>query len=255
MTTVIEETAPPPGPDQPLGTFERMGGVLYSPDDTFGDIARKPNVLAPLVIFFVISVVSAVVLVPRMDFQTMMRDNMERSGKASQMSPGDMDRAVRIGSSFAKVIAYTSPVLAIGIWALIAGAIFLTFRMFGAEGTYKQAFSVTLYAWVPLLINNIIGMVVAFTKPSLNPEEMGTLVASNGGAFVDLHAHPVLFSFLSSIDLFTIWTVVLLIIGFAHVARTSKARSAAVVLSWWFVLVFFKVGFAALGAMRMKAGS
>lgn len=257
MTTEIEavEQQPAPGAPEGQGTFQRIGGVLFSPDETFAGIAARPNVLLPLVILLVISILGSVILVPKMDFQTMMRDQMERSGKTATMSPSDVDRAVRMSSSFAKMIGYVSPVFALAVWAIIAGVLLVTFKLFGAQGTYKQAFSVTLYAWVPLLINSIIGLIVALTKSSLNPEEMGTLVASNAAVLVDLHAHPVLYSLLSSIDLFTIWTVVLLIVGFAHVARTTKARAAAVVLSWWGVMLFVKVGFAALGAMRMKAGS
>jgi len=235
--------------------MQRITGALFSPDETFRDIAARPNVLAPLVILIVISVTSVVMLMPRMDFATMIRDQMERSGKAAQLGPGDMDRAVRISSSFLKIIGYTSPVIAIGFWALIAGALLLTFRLFGGEGRYKQEFSVTLYAWIPLIINSVIATIVAMTRSTIDPEQMATMVASNGAVLVDLHAHPVAFAFLSAIDLFTIWTIVLLIIGFAHVARTSRARAATVVLSWWGVMLFFKVGSAALGAMRMKAGS
>ncbi len=257
MTTDIEAAQPPePGaPEAPLGTFQRISGVVFSPDETFREVAARPNVLVPLVILLAIAIVSAVILVPRMDFQSMLRDQMERSGKAATMTPSQLDTSVRIGSSFAKLIGYSSPALAVGIWALIAGALLVTFRLFGGEGTYKQAFSVTLYSWIPLTINGIIGIIVAMTKSSLNPEEMGTLVASNAGILVDLHARPVAYALLSAVDLFTIWAIVLLIIGFAHVAKTSKGRAAAVVLSLWGVLLFFKAGLAALGAMRMKAGT
>ena len=257
MTTDANTAPPtePAAPEAPLGFLQRLGGVLFSPDETFRDIAARPRILAPLALLLAVAIAGAAILVPRMDFETMMRDRLEHSDKAAQMSPADMDRAVRMGSSFGKMIGYTSPVVAIGIWALIAVALWLTFRLFGNEGAYNQAFAVTLYAWIPLTINSIIGLVVAMTRSSIDPESMATMVASNPAVLVDLHAHPVLFSFLSSLDLFTVWTIVLLIFGFAQVARTSKARSAAVVLSWWAVFLFFKVGFAALGAARMKAGS
>lgn len=250
-------SVPEQQPAAPHRSFvQRLTGVLFSPDETFADIVAKPNVLAPLMLMLVISIVSAVLLVPRMDFDTMIRDQLERSGKAATMSAGDLDRAARMGSSFAKLIGYTSPVLSIVIWVLMAGVLLITFRLFGGQGNFAQAFAVTLYAWMPLLVKGILGVIIAMTKSTLNPEEMATLVASNPAVLVDLHTHQVLFSLLSSIDLFTIWSIVLLIIGFAHVARTSKARSAAVILIWWGVVVFFKVGFAALGAMKAaKAGA
>lgn len=246
---------PPPAPATPTGSLERLGGALFSPDETFREIAERPNVLVPIAILVIVTLISSVLLIPRMDFETMMRDQMERSGKTAQMAPGDVDRAVRIGSSFAKVVGYTSPAVIVIMAVIVAGALLLTFRMFGGEGTFKQAFSVTLYAWLPIIIRSAIGTVVGVFKGTIDPQQVQTMVASNPGIFVDLHEHPVLFSLLSSFDLFTIWSIVLLIIGFAYVARTSKGRSAAVVLGWWFAVIFFKVGFAAFGAMRMKVQS
>ena len=67
--------------------------------------------------------------------------------------------------------------------------------------------------------------------------------------------HPVLFSFLSTFDLFTIWTIVLLIIGFAYMSRFTKARSATIIVSIWAFITVVKLGFAAMGAAKMKASS
>ena len=98
-----------------------------------------------------------------------------------------------------------------------------------------------------------ISTIVAMFRGTVDPREMGGLIASTPAFFVSFKDHPVLYSFLSSLDLFTIWTLVLLTIGFAYVARVSKTRSAVTVVSWWAFLVLVKVGFAAMGAARMKA--
>jgi len=75
---------------------------------------------------------------------------------------------------------------------------------------------------------------------------------SNLAFTVDMKTQPVLFSLFGSFDVFTIWTVVLMIIGFAALSRFSKAKSAAIVVSIWAVVIFIKVGFAAIGAARMR---
>jgi hypothetical protein len=81
---------------------------------------------------------------------------------------------------------------------------------------------------------------------------MATVLKSNPAFLVDMKEHAVLFSLLSSLDIFTIWTIVLLIIGFAALTRSSKAKSAAIVIPLWAVVILIKVGFAAMGAARMK---
>jgi membrane protein, antimicrobial resistance system len=253
------ETAPPPGtpaaPEEKKGTLGRMVGALFSPEATFSDVAGRPNLLAPLMIFVIITLASTIVVVPRMDFETMMRDQLEQSGRTRNMSPSDVDRMVRFSVAFGKGIGYSSPIIAIAIWAIIAGVILLAFRLFGGEGTYKQAFSVTLYAWVPLMIKSIITTFVVMSRGSVNPEEMEVMVRSNPAFLVDLHTQRVLWSLLSSLDLFTIWTLVLLIIGFAFVSRTSKARSAAIVIGLWAFALLIKLGFAALGAAKARAAA
>jgi membrane protein, antimicrobial resistance system len=253
--TVDLETAPPPPPAESKGFAQRLGGVLFSPDETFRDIAARPDIFKPLLMLFIVSIISAILIIPRIDFAATVRDKLESSPRSASMSPGDMDRAVRMGTAFGKALGYASPALAIVIWAIIAGVVLIAYRLFGGEGTYTQAFAVTLYAWIPLIIKSIITTVVAFTKTSIDANQMATLVTSNPAFLVDMKEHLVAFSFLSSIDLFAIWSLVLFIIGFAHVARVTKAKSATVMISLWAIVLFVKLGFAALGAAKMKVSA
>ena len=50
---------------------------------------------------------------------------------------------------------------------------------------------------------------------------------------------------LGSFDLFTIWTLVLLTIGYKVVAKVSTAVASGVVILFWLVYVVGKVGMAA----------
>ena len=255
MTSGIDTAPPPPpvAPEERKGSLQRITGVLFSPDEAFRDIAQRPNVLAPLVILLIVAIVGTIIVVPRLDFETMMRDQLERSGR--NLAPEDLDRTVKIMVASSKVIGYLSPILAVGVWAIVALALLLAFRMFGGEGTFKQAFSVTLYAWFPNCINSIIGTIILATKGSVDPTQMATLVRSNLAFLVDPKTNQVAFAALSSIDIFSIWTLVLFIIGFAYVSRMSKARSATIVISLWAVVLFFKVGFAAIGAAKARAAA
>jgi hypothetical protein len=261
VTADAPSTPPPPAPQPPgapeerTGTLQRIIGAQFSPSESFADIARRPNVLAPLIIMVVITLVSTVVVVPRMDFETMMRDQLATSGKLNGMSSEDADRVVRFSVAFGKVIGYSSPLLAIAAWVVIAGVLLIAFRLFGGEGTFKQAFSVTLYAFVPLLIKSIVSTFVVLAKGTIGVEEMAVLVRSNPAFLVDMKTNQVLFALLSSLDLFTIWTTVLLIIGFAFVARVSKAKSAVIVISLWALALVIKLGFAAIGAAKARAAA
>lgn len=230
-----------------------MVGVLFSPDETFRDIARRPDIVVPLLVFVAITILSSILIVPHMDIANAMRDQLANSGR--NMSADDIERSVRMMSAFSKVMGYASPLFGIAVWAIFAALLLFGFRAFGAEGTYKQSFSVVLYAWVPLIIQQIITTIIALFRGSVDPREMAAVVASTPAFFISFKDHPVAFAFLSSIDLFSIWMLFLLTIGFAYVARVSKARSAVTVVSIWAFFVLVKVGFAAMGAAKVKASS
>jgi hypothetical protein len=233
-----------------------MIGVLFSPNETFADIARRPNILLPLIILFVISVVSTVLVIPRIDFETGMRDQLANSGKLNGMSTEEADRVIRIGTAGVKIFIYSLPLIMLGVWALFAGVLLISFKLFGGEGTFKQAYSVMLYAWVPMLIKGIVGMCIVLAKGTVGMEEMADLVRSNPGFLVGMKTNPGLFSLLSSFDVFSIWMVILLIIGFSFVARVSKAKSAVIVITLWAVWTLGATGFAAIGgAANAKAAA
>jgi hypothetical protein len=248
----IATPLPPAAPPAPKSSMQRIIGALFSPDETFRDIALKPDVLIPLLIILVISTISGIVLAPRLDFES-LRPQM--AAKNPNLGPEDLDRMVRMAGAVGKVSAYASPVIIVLSFVVIAAVLLLAFRLFGGEGTFRQAFSIVIYAWIPRVIQGLILTIIIAVKGTADVNDIPTLVRSNPAFLVDMTDHPVLFSFLSTFDLFTIWSVVLLIIGFAYMSRFTKARSATIILSIWAFITVVKLGFAAMGAAKMKASS
>jgi hypothetical protein len=253
MTTEIAEPAVPPPALGKKNVFERIAGVLFVPAETFEDIVRKPDILAPMLVLILIGYAVTFAIMPIMDWDSIISAQTEQMRKQNpNLTEADVDRMSGFTRSIGKVMGYVTPALGVIVWAVVAGALFLAFRMFGGEGTFKQALSITLYSWVPLTIFSILMAIVAFSRHSFDPTMAATLVKSNPAFLVDMKEQPVLFSLLSQFDLFTIATVALMTIGFAVMSRFSKMKSAVIVVSVWLMLVVVKVGFAALGAARMK---
>jgi hypothetical protein len=139
------------------------------------------------------------------------------------------------------------------IWyVIVAGVLLLAFRLLGGEGNFAQAFSVTLYSWIPYVILTIITAIVVVAKGSFDPMAAATLVKSNPAFLVNMKEQFVLYTLLSMIDVFTVWMLALLIIGFASVSKFSKAKSAAIVIPLGLVLAVIRLGFAAMNAAKMK---
>lgn len=249
MTADVTGTPSPPAPEAPPKSgLQRVAGVLFAPVETFRDIARRPDLLTPIAAILLVSVISAIIVAPRVDFESTMREQITQANR--NMSQQDVDRIVRFSAASAKVLLYASPLLSLVIMAAVAGILLLAFRLFGGDGGYKQAFSVTLYSWMPLVVQGVIGTIILLARGAASAEELANLVMSNLSFLVDMKQNPVLYALLSSLDVFTFWSLALFTIGFSVVSRMSRGKSAAIVFGLWAVLIVFKVGLAAFGAAR-----
>jgi hypothetical protein len=237
-------------PSEPKqSSFARIVGVIVSPESTFQSIARRPDWVVPLVLWMLLSLISGIVIAQKIDFGAAAREQIEAQ---KNVPPDQVDRAVRMAGAIGKVFAYTAPIWAAIIFLIIAGVLLLAFRLFGGAGTFSQAFSVTLYAWVPNIIQGCIALILILVKPAVSAEGLRTLVRSNLGFLADFKTNPMAFALLSSLDIFTIWTVILLIIGFAIISRTSKGKAAGIVISLWIITVLFKLIPAAIQAAKAR---
>jgi hypothetical protein len=245
MTTGLSEpqAAAPPKKN----VFARFAGVLFAPADAFQEIVRRPDVLAPLLLMVALSFGTTILLVPRLDYEAIRSMQAEQMLKRSPgMSQADIDRFGRMAEAGAKVFAWLGPVIMIFFYAVTAGVLLLAFRMMGGEGTYKQAMSVTIYAWLPLAVFSIILAIVVLARGTFDPTTAASVVRSNPAFLVEMREQPALYSLLSALDLFSAWALVLFTFGFAAMSRLSKGLSAGIVISLWAVFVLVRAGFAAM---------
>src|SRR5258708_27920416 len=113
MTTGQDDALIPPPPAAEPSAFQRIIGVLFSPDATLASIARKPDWVLPLVILLVMSSVAGVVIAQHVDFGAAAREAMEQNKNASQEQ---IDSGVKMAAGIGKVVTYLSPLLsAIGL--------------------------------------------------------------------------------------------------------------------------------------------
>jgi hypothetical protein len=227
--------------------FERVAGALFAPVDTFEGIARKPDFVVPILLLVVVAVAYAWIIVPRLDYDSLLAKQHERM-RASRpdMTDRELETIDRFTKASTKVGLWVSPVLQIGVLAVITGVLFLLFRLFGGGGTYAQAFSATLYGWIPMAIKTLVVVAVVLGRGSFDPMTAAAVVKSSPAFLADPKAQPVLFALLGFLDLFVIWMLILLTLGYAAVSRFSRARSAVLIGAAYAVVIGISVGFVAL---------
>lgn len=249
---------PPAHPVAPAApsknVFQRMAGVFFAPEETFADIARRPDILWPLLILTLFGFLTTALVMPRMDMDAMVAETGATMQKQNpQMSDADVERMGRMSAAMGKVMGWISPLLVIIGYLIIALVLWGAFRLMGGDGGYKQSLSTTLYAYVPrMILAGLISVAILLLREPINPMDIQSVVKTSPAFLVDRGEQPVLFALLGSFDIFVLWAIYLLTVGFSKVARVSKLKAATIIITLWLVTVVVKIGFAALGAASMK---
>lgn len=247
-TTFHDDNLPAPPAEAPKQSgFQRIIGVLSAPDETFRSIAERPDWVTPLLLTIIISIVSLVLIAPHIDYESTAREAIE----AQHVPAGQAEQAVRMGVAISKVITYLSPALIVLVFLLQAVIFLVAFRLMGGEGTFRQAWAIALYASMPNLVRSVIGSIVLLVRGSYTLLDLQNPIASNLGFLADMKTQPVLYALLSSIDAFSIWTLVLLIIGFSYMSKFSKQKSAVIVLVLWVAFTMLKLIGPAMQQLRI----
>ena len=223
----------------------RLIGVYLSPGETFDDIVRKPDFLIPLIVLMAGSVAVTETLLAKIGMVRIIQRELERRGSAP-LTPEQMAGAVQIQS----IIAHVAGVIALPIVLLIVAGIGLLIvnALFGAKVNFKTALAVTCYSNLIGILSVLMGLaVILFGDPE--HFNVNAFVPSNPGFFLNpLETSKPLMALATSVDIFAIWWMVLLGIGFSA-ATFGKVKARTVFLIYfglWFLWVLGKVGLAAI---------
>jgi len=226
--------------------FGRVIGVLVSPDKTFRSIAERPTWVVPLLLLTLLTAMVGWFAGHRIDYEQTIRQEMADRGE--KVSEAQIQQAVnltqRFGWAFALLPAVFSPV----VYLLIALAFLVALRLSGSEIGYGQSLSVTLHAMMPWAVQALLSLPLILRLDTIDPEVMkrGGVLMSNLAALAPEGSGKVLFALLASFDLFTVWALILLVLGYRRVARVSTGTATAVSLTLWLLYLAGKIGLAAV---------
>jgi hypothetical protein len=252
MSTAPVAAASAPESGQPgLSQGARILNTFFAPSKTFDDIKRSASWWLPFLLMAVVSYGFVAVVVKKVGFEQVTQNKLRLAPKqaaALERLPADQRaQQMKFAVIGSMVEAYGSPVGRLILILIVSLVLMATFNFgAGAEIPFMQALAVVTYSGLPNIIKG--GLAIASLLAGADPE--GFLfqnpVATNPAYFMDPTKSLPLYSLAASLDIITLWVLVLTGIGFARVSKLKTATTVGVVLGWYIVVVLIGTGIAAL---------
>lgn len=226
--------------------FGRLVGVLLSPEKTFRSIAERPTWLAPLLVLMVLGTLVGYLVNQRTDLEAVIRHQMAQSDR--EISQEQLEQGVEIAKKIGPISVLVIGVVISPLLYMLIAAVFLALvRLMGSDIDFRRSLSVLLHGMMPWAVHGLLALPIVLSRESIDPETLQRgILMSNLGAFASEDAGPILKALLASLDVFTIWTLILLILGYRVVGKVSTMAATGIVLSLWLLYLAGKLGWVAI---------
>lgn len=232
--------------DANAGLLSRLIGVIVAPRQTFAGVIRKPKWLGMLLLLLVVSAGTNFLFLSTEVGQQAMLDQQVRQTEAFGMQVNDeayaaMERNLPLMRYF--TLGGTLVMVPLMTFAT-AGILFGVFTALGGDATFKQALAVVAHSGAISILGALFITPLNYFRESMSS-------ATNLAVFFPmLDEGTFLARFFGMIDLFLVWWVIVLAIGFSVLYRRRTGPIAAGLFAVYGVIA---LGFAAF--MSMRSGS
>ena len=189
----------------------------------------RPTWWLPLVLTLLATAGSFWIVMPKIDMDRTIRESiekrMEKSGRT--VSPEVIQRQVDAAKKMTPLYLGIGVVAAVAFFFVIALLLWGGAKAMGADARYAQLLAIWGHAGLPSLVGVLISIPIFLQLPdaSLTQEGAQHVLKSNLGAFLDESTPAALRSLASSVDLFSIAVLCLLVLGFRKLPGLSKGAA------------------------------
>jgi hypothetical protein len=238
----------------PLSHGARLLNTFIAPSKTFTDLRRSASWWAPWLLIAVVSLIFVAMVGQQVGFDQITKNAIANSPRAEQFEklPADQQaRQLQFATTLTKVLSYASPVFVLVAFVIVAAVLMGTFNLgFGAGVPFKVAFAIVAYSSLPGILHALLGIISLIAggiSGSLDKEAFNIQnpVATNPAYFMSPTGNRFLYGIASALDVFVLWTIVLIGIGFACNSKLKRSTTIGVVLAWY---LLYKLGGAAWSA-------
>lgn len=215
--------------EKALNLFQRLTGIITNPKKTFEDINEKPKVFWPLIVIMILQLISTLLIMPKLIDASLIM--IKKTPNYTPGMEGVIKTSIIGGTIFGAVL------MPIVVWLIVSGLLKLFTTFTGDDGNFKNIFTVNIFAHLPVVIGGYVKALIIYF---INPENI-TNVQTSLALLLPAPAEPTkpgaIFTFLSAMDVFSIWNLILLTIGTAIVFKISNKKAGFMVFGIFLIYV------------------
>ncbi len=229
-----------------LGQVQRVVDTFVAPSKTFTDIRRSASWWLPWLIGVIVTLGLGYSIQSRITWEktydNILKASPKQAQRIEQLPPEQQARQKQVAAKFTGIIFWCTPALGLIFTVTIAAVLLATINFgFGGTSKFGQMFAVVMYGFLPLSIKAILGIVTIFAGVDPDSFNLNNYVGTNLGYYLPPDFSKPLMALATSLDIFTIWCLVLLTLGCAIVGNVKKGKAATAIFGWWILIVIFKV--------------
>lgn len=211
--------------------FSRLGWLFFSPSKLFQDIALRPTWWEPWVWVSVVGLIGVYLAEPI-------------TIAVVKLNPGNLDpeqlqQTLDMIDKYAIAGYFITPISSL-IQALIVAAIgYLVLTVIVAGSDFKRYFTLYLYSNVIVSVGSVLSTLLVRQRGVDSIRQTADATVSFGLDFLVPEGHKALTTLASSLNVFTIWSLVIVVLGVMHIFRGSRNEGIIAAVPIWLVYVVF----------------
>jgi hypothetical protein len=236
-----------------LTQWQRVIYTFTAPSKTFEDIKRgNKSFWLPLIIGALASYILFAAVVQKITIAQVVDNQIRMDPKAQERmanaTPDQRAMGEKISIGITQGVFVAGPLIGIVGAAIVALGLWGTINfVFGGKATYGSIFAVSYYAWLPASLKALLGTIVIYAGMAPESFNIKNFAPTNLAALMmdPVESNKALYALATSLDVITIWMLVLFGIGLATVAGVKRSSGYIAVFGWWAIIVLVGVGWAA----------
>lgn len=211
-----------------LSFSQRLKGIFISPSTVLQDVVARPTFWGALFLLLAVEGAAAVLMLPKV--QEFSRLAMERSGVT--LPPESLKQAMLTIA----VSTIVGTLLVAIVALLVKAALLKLYDQFTlGEGGFGEFFAVATWAAFPGALGALTRSLLIMMAPAKDLPRVQTSLA----LFLPYSVAPTNFWYLllSRLDVFTIWSLVLLVLGSSYILKQKPWKVGIFIFGLWLAFV------------------